>query len=614
MPNSADKSLHLEHEESPGTRANALGGADDVEDFDLDIPEFPMPSAAEPQPGLILADEDALPPPSDDAPAEVVNRQEVQELIQAPVNPPSEPLDEAEPRAAAPALPELPDIDLPSAEIEPLDADALFAAESNAPQLLDALSDAAITPDPDTPEAQTDALDALLDDPEAGEVGYDRQELVKTIQMQAVDRTSIEREIASARGQAAAPIEDHRFAPDVLVSQPRELVARWGDMSSLRNPTEELPEVEVVEEELPELEIEPEELEDLPELELEPVSDPIDAEPPRGTPIAGSPALKPPPRPSQPTPMQGRPAARASQPTPVQSRPATARPSGGGDSEMQGLVQELLDDHKPVNQPEHRPRWARRQVGRDSWFKKVFTDEYLRTLPEGFEQQGARDISFITESLSLQEGARILDLACGFGRHTIPLARSGYEMAGLDLSMPLLQRALSNAQRHNLSIKFIHGDMRSMNFNGIFDGCFLWYSSFGYFDDLTNFKVLQGVTRALKPGGRFLLDMLNRDYVVAEMPARTWWEGSDCIFLEEVDFDDATSVIHTKRSFIYEDGTPPLEQNTYIRLYSMHEILNLLQGAGLRALEVSGELHHPGVFLGPNSSRMIILAEKPIQE
>ncbi|MFW5968349.1 MAG: class I SAM-dependent methyltransferase, partial [Persicimonas sp.] len=183
-------------------------------------------------------------------------------------------------------------------------------------------------------------------------------------------------------------------------------------------------------------------------------------------------------------------------------------------------------------------------------------------------------------------------------------------VAGLDLSMPLLKKGLAQAKKESLSIKFIHGDMRDLSFEEIFTGCFLWQTSFGYFDDRTNFEVLRGIHRALHPGGQLLIDVLNRDHIVDKMPHRLWWEGVDCIFLEEVELDHQTSVLHTKRSFIYEDGTPPLEHNSYIRLYACHELTRLLESAGFVVDEVSGELHHRGHFLGPASSRIIISARR----
>lgn len=126
----------------------------------------------------------------------------------------------------------------------------------------------------------------------------------------------------------------------------------------------------------------------------------------------------------------------------------------------------------------------------------------------------------------------------------------------------------------------------------------------------TNLSVLRGIHRALVPGGRFVVDVINRDHVVHDMPHRIWWEGHRCVFLEEVDFDHGTSMLHAKRSFIYQDGTPPLEQKSFIRLYSLHELRQLFRAAGFEPREVSGELHHRGNYLGPASSRLILMGQK----
>lgn len=461
-------------------------------------------------------------------------------------------------------------------------------------------------------EAHSEPIEELP--AEAAEEVFDRQEMVKTIQLQAVDRAVLERELEIETVARAALITDQRFSPDVLIAPPRVLAKRWMEGSPLSEQTRttaqhvkapprpqsgtfQRPPIE--DEQVPEIDFEPE-YEDVPT-----------AVAPAPRPQAPS-GVQPrvPPRPAPAQPVQQAPA----QPAPAQQAPPQAaapqrQAPRQGDGEMNDLVSELLEESKPAKPAEKAPRPS----ARDTWAQTVFTEEYLRTLPRDLERISERDVDFIDASLSLQSGSRILDLACGIGRHAMIMARRGYEVAGMDLSMPLLQIALNEAQKRSIPVKFVHGDMRTMNFQSIFDGCYMWQTSFGYFDDPTNFKVLQGVNRALKPGGRFLLDVINRDYIVGEMPNRAWWEGKECIFLEEVDFDNTQSVLHTKRSYIYEDGTAPLEQNFYIRLYSLHELLNLMQGAGFRVLEVSGELGQRTHFLGASSTRLLILAERPIK-
>ncbi len=331
--------------------------------------------------------------------------------------------------------------------------------------------------------------------------------------------------------------------------------------------------------------------------------------PPKAAPPSKPPIAAQAPAPSAPPQAALAPLlAIAAPPTaiPPTAPPAKAPPGKG---ELSDIVQELIDESE-------RPEPSRNQTAPHSppehtWYRQIFTEEYFRTLPLGFHKQTRRESQFILNSLSVGQGGRILDMCCGFGRHTIELAKRGYDMVGLDLSLPLLQKALGEAQRRKLSIKFIHGDVRELNFNGAFDAAFCFHTSFGYFDDKTNFQILTGVFQSLKPGGRFLLEILNRDFAIQKLPDRKWWEGSDCLFLEEVTFNYQTSVLHNKRTFIYDDNRPPWEQYIYIRLFSLHEIQSLLRMAGFNCIEVSGSLASRGAFFGTDSPHLLLLAERP---
>jgi hypothetical protein len=140
-------------------------------------------------------------------------------------------------------------------------------------------------------------------------------------------------------------------------------------------------------------------------------------------------------------------------------------------------------------------------------------------------------------------------------------------------------------------------------------GAYCVFSTFGFFDDDTNKRVVLNVARALKPGARFVVDVLNRDYVVADLPTRVWWEGDGCVVLEEVDFNYYTSRIVSNRQVVFEDGRQ-LEQEISIRTYSLHELGKLLHTAGFRVLEVSGGLAARGRFFGKDSRHLIVVAER----
>ncbi|MEA2697641.1 MAG: hypothetical protein QOI66_1912 [Myxococcales bacterium] len=253
-----------------------------------------------------------------------------------------------------------------------------------------------------------------------------------------------------------------------------------------------------------------------------------------------------------------------------------------------------------------RPRRPKRSK---PWFEEVFDEDYMRTLPFISATQTAKEARFIESSLEASPGAELLDVGCGYGRHAVELCQRGYKVTGLDLSLPLLIRAADESQRRAVSVNFVHADMREMAFERQFDGAYCMLTSFGYFDEDTNLRVAEGIARALKPGGRFLLDVVNRDYIVGDLPTRIWWEGAGCVVLEEVDFNYHTSRITTRRSVVFDDGRQ-LEQEISIRAYGLHELGRLLRQAGFRVLDISGSFATRSQFFGSASRNLLILAEK----
>jgi SAM-dependent methyltransferase len=207
----------------------------------------------------------------------------------------------------------------------------------------------------------------------------------------------------------------------------------------------------------------------------------------------------------------------------------------------------------------------------------------------------------------LQNGAEILDLGCGNGRHANALAQRGYRVVGLDLSPAML--AVANATPGGPRASFVQGDMRDMTYDAAFDGVVCWGTTFGYFEEEKNAALLVGIRRALRPGGVVLLDIANRDHVAAQQPNLVWFEGTGCVCIDETSVDHITSRLRVKRTMKLEDGRA--KENDYsLRLYSLHEIGKLLKDAGFRVVEVSGQTATPGVFFGHTSPRCLVLAER----
>jgi len=254
------------------------------------------------------------------------------------------------------------------------------------------------------------------------------------------------------------------------------------------------------------------------------------------------------------------------------------------------------------------PTASGRRKGR-LWWEDLFNDDYVRASERVTDEQIAREVTFMEESLGVERGGALLDLACGTGQHAVALSRRGYEVVGFDLSLAMLARAGEEAQERETKINFIQGDMREMTFDEQFDGVYCWNTSFGYFEEDKNAQVVDRVHRSLRVGGSFLLDVINRDFLVRQSPSLAWFEGDGCVCMDEMSVDFITSRMRVKRTMMLDDGRSR-EVEYSIRVYSLHELGKILHEHGFKVREVSGRLATPGVFFGTESPRAIILAEK----
>lgn len=258
--------------------------------------------------------------------------------------------------------------------------------------------------------------------------------------------------------------------------------------------------------------------------------------------------------------------------------------------------------------PKSVPQAKRRQ--KRPWWEEIFGEDFVRAGFKVSERQIRREVDFIEDSLGVATGGVMLDLGCGSGHHAVELASRGYGVVGYDLSLYQLALASDVAQERGQKLNFLQGDMREMAFDEMFDGIFCWNTTFGYFEEEKNLLVAERVFRALRPGGMFLIDVVNRDFVATQSPCSLWYEGDGCVCMDDMSVDFITSRLRVKRSVILDDGRT--RECVYsVRLYSLHELGKLLHEVGFRVTEASGHPTTPGVFFGEQSPRMIVLAQKP---
>jgi len=245
------------------------------------------------------------------------------------------------------------------------------------------------------------------------------------------------------------------------------------------------------------------------------------------------------------------------------------------------------------------------------WYREFFDDLYLRVYqPLEAPEQVRREVDFIVKALDLPAGAKVLDLCCGQGRHSLELARRGFQVVGVDLSEALLYAARKRAESEGLSVTFLHCDMREIDFADEFDAVINMFTSFGYLEsEAEDEKVLGKVAQALKSGGKFLLDVVNRDRLVRDFQAREWHAADEgWLVLEERTFDHLSGRMETRWVCVARDGVR-YERLSSVRLYTASELRMMLERAGLKVTNLFGD--YDGSPYSWDSQRLIVVACKP---
>ncbi len=191
----------------------------------------------------------------------------------------------------------------------------------------------------------------------------------------------------------------------------------------------------------------------------------------------------------------------------------------------------------------------------------IFGDDYSWFMEELLEQRSDQEVDTILGLLELPDAAEVLDAPCGHGRISNRLAARGLRVTGLDRSRRFLELARERAAAAGaagVEVEYVEGDLRELPFEGRFDAVLNWFSSFGYFDDEGNRRVLEGFRRALKPGGRLLLEQASRELLIRNLPAHgvpaVWMtERGDDLLIDKVSFDPAAGRSHTER-IVVRDG------------------------------------------------------------
>ncbi|WP_207433634.1 SAM-dependent methyltransferase [Sabulibacter ruber] len=238
------------------------------------------------------------------------------------------------------------------------------------------------------------------------------------------------------------------------------------------------------------------------------------------------------------------------------------------------------------------------------WFHTWFDSPYYHILYKNRDAQEAqRFLDNLLRHLRPKPTCKLMDLACGKGRHSIYLNQQGYDVTGLDLS----EKSIAYARQfENEKLHFHVHDMREVFRPETFDFVFNLFTSFGYFKaDYENVVALRATTASIKTGGKFIIDFMNTPRVINRLVARETKEVEGITFhiTRKV---EAGFIFKTIR---FQDQGQSYEFIERVRALHYHEFLEYFQMAQLRLADVFGD-YHLNPFDPEKSERMIFILKK----
>jgi SAM-dependent methyltransferase len=220
----------------------------------------------------------------------------------------------------------------------------------------------------------------------------------------------------------------------------------------------------------------------------------------------------------------------------------------------------------------------------------------------------AAEVDGVVDLLGAAPPARVLDLCCGPGRHSIELARRGYVVTGVDRTEYFLAAAERRAREAGLEVEWVESDMREFSRPETFDCVVNLLTSFGYFEDRNDDRrVVQNIFESLKSGGKVVLDLMGKENLARIFQPREWQEKDNGeIWLFERTLDQSWSWMSNR--WIRYKGDQRVEFQISHRLYSAFELTSLFEDCGFSQVDTFGSL--AGAPYDQEAKRLVLVAAK----
>lgn len=251
------------------------------------------------------------------------------------------------------------------------------------------------------------------------------------------------------------------------------------------------------------------------------------------------------------------------------------------------------------------PQGPTRSTGAEPWYVTAFGSDYRRVYPHRDLASARAEVAWIRgQGIS----GRVLDLCCGFGRHSLALAAAGADVYGLDLSAQLLSEARTLPGGERLAGRLVRADARLVPFaDGAFDGLVNLFSSFGYFGDDGDRRVVAEIARVLRPGGRAVLDLMNPARIRADLVPESTTERDGVILRERRALRDGGRRVTKSVQLTLPEGAERSWRED-VRMYETEEMAALLAPRDLVITAVHGAFG--GAPYDERAERQILVLER----
>ena len=245
-----------------------------------------------------------------------------------------------------------------------------------------------------------------------------------------------------------------------------------------------------------------------------------------------------------------------------------------------------------------------------SFGDKHSDSDWLLNIKEmSWTEDTENQVGFIIKTLELTGSERILDLACGFGRHSLSLARRGFSVVGVDITKAFIDDAKKTAEEMSLDVGFYQSDILDVTYENEFDVVLsLADGAIGYLkDDAENLKFFDVVSRALKTGGKYFLDICNADHAEMYFPKKHWEVGKKSLSLAQFDwYPESKRMKYEGDHLNFGEVTrlPNIDMNSpgSIRLYSLAELQGIFEERNMEVISSFSDYYGK-----PNSNKELQL-------